>query len=110
MRVHALKCWPESFAAILAGTKRYEVRKDDRGYMVGDTLRLREYEPDDDTENDVLLDDSESWEFDSVGDGAYTGRELLVRITYKTPGGSWGLPSEVCVLGVEPCDKPEVSK
>jgi len=33
--VHELKTWPEPFAGILAGRKRYEIRKNDRGYAVG---------------------------------------------------------------------------
>jgi len=43
MTVHAVKCWPQYFAAIKSGAKTFDVRKDDRGYQVGDTLRLNEY-------------------------------------------------------------------
>lgn len=45
---HILKTWPESFAAVLSGAKRFEYRVDDRGYRVGDILHLREYVPSDD--------------------------------------------------------------
>jgi hypothetical protein len=44
-KLHALKCWPEFFAAILGGQKRHEVRHDDRGFKVGDRLLLREWDP-----------------------------------------------------------------
>jgi len=90
-RVHILKCWPESFRAVVAGTKRHEIRKDDRGYEVGDVLTLREYEP---------------TGVPSIG--MFTGSVARVRVTYKTPGGSWGLPADLCVLSVEPCEEPKV--
>ena len=44
-RVHDLKCWPAFFQAILDGRKKAEVRRDDRGYLTGDTLLLREWDP-----------------------------------------------------------------
>lgn len=65
MRVHDLKSWPEYFAAIADGTKTFEVRKDDRGFTVGDHIRLREWDP--------VSED-------------YTGREVERRITYAFRG------------------------
>lgn len=44
-REHELKTWPRFFAALLAGTKTFEVRPDDRGFRVGDSLHLREWHP-----------------------------------------------------------------
>jgi hypothetical protein len=44
-KIHELKCWPEYFAQIVNDTKTFEIRKDDRGFQVGDFLRLREWEP-----------------------------------------------------------------
>lgn len=54
---HHLKIQSEYYEAVLAGTKRFEVRKDDRTprYAVGDTLILEEF-----------------------ADGAYTGRDIAV--------------------------------
>ncbi len=51
---HELKTWRSYFHAIADGTKTFEIRRDDRGFRVGDTLRLRETE---------------------YGSGNYTGRE-----------------------------------
>jgi uncharacterized protein DUF3850 len=44
-RVHDLKSWPEFFRDVLEGKKNHEYRLNDRGYRVGDVLRLREYDP-----------------------------------------------------------------
>lgn len=44
-RVHELKTWPGHFDAVAEGRKTYELRRDDRGYAVGDVLRLREWDP-----------------------------------------------------------------
>lgn len=45
MMRHELKTWPEFFARLVARKKRCELRRDDRGFRVGDTLVLREYDP-----------------------------------------------------------------
>jgi hypothetical protein len=45
MATHELKCWPTSFQGIKRGDKTFEVRLDDRGYAVGDTLNLNEWDP-----------------------------------------------------------------
>lgn len=44
-RVHFLKCWPEYFQAVRDEEKTFEIRKDDRGFKVGDYLILREFDP-----------------------------------------------------------------
>lgn len=44
-RVHELKTSPESFAAITAGSKRVDLRLDDRDYRAGDKLVLDEFDP-----------------------------------------------------------------
>lgn len=41
---HELKIYPEYFDAVASGIKPFEVRKNDRGYKVGDMLYLREYD------------------------------------------------------------------
>ena len=44
MNTHYLKTLPEFFQAVSSGKKRFEIRKDDRGFMVGDTLLLQEFD------------------------------------------------------------------
>jgi hypothetical protein len=43
--IHELKTWPQYFEAILSGAKRFEYRINDRDFEVGDSLRLREWDP-----------------------------------------------------------------
>src|SRR3954470_11426726 len=40
---HELKCWPEFYKALVSGEKTFELRKNDRGFRVGDVLWLREW-------------------------------------------------------------------
>lgn len=42
---HDLKCHPHFFAAIVAGKKTFEIRRNDRDYRVGDTMTLKEFDP-----------------------------------------------------------------
>jgi hypothetical protein len=79
-RVHELKTWPVPFRAIKGGAKRFEYRKDDRGFAAGDLLRLREWTP---------------------GYNRYTGDEVLARVTYLLRKG-FGLPDGYVVMSIEP--------
>lgn len=45
MQTHDLKTWPSFFADIMSGAKTFELRRDDRGFAVGDILHLREWDP-----------------------------------------------------------------
>jgi hypothetical protein len=81
MSVHQLKVWPQFYPALVDGSKTFEVRKNDRGYQVGDLLVLQEWDPATD---------------------AYTGRSTLRHVTYMLAGGAFGLPAELCVLGLRP--------
>ena len=87
-RTHELKIWPEPFEAVTLGDKRYEIRKDDRGYAVGDYLVLKEYDPSPDTSVQTRP-------------RGFTGRECRVVLRYITPAGAWGLPPNLCVMSIE---------
>lgn len=93
-RTHELKCWPEPYDAIVAGVKRFEFRRDDRGFAVGDTLRLRKWNP-------------------AAGPGGYYFREeganvgdpgcypsIDVRVTYILRG-QYGVPPDFVVMSIE---------
>jgi hypothetical protein len=85
--LHELKCWPEFFQAILDDRMRFNLRRDDRDFRVGDRLLLKEWDP---AAYERLL----SLEHEPVPEEvlqqfvevAYTGRELLVRVDYIMPG------------------------
>lgn len=66
-----LKVWPKYFDALWSGVKTWELRLDDRGYTVGQTWLLREYQP-------VYTDINEAVEYK----GFYPGRSIKVEITY----------------------------
>jgi hypothetical protein len=94
MTTHSLKTWPGPFAAVLSGEKTHEVRKNDRGYAVGDRLELREWVP--------LPDDEQSaapYHWGPDVSPRFTGRSILVEVTHLT-ADSWGLPSGLVVMSI----------
>lgn len=75
--VHEIKCEIEPYRAILAGRKTWEFRNNDRGYLVGDMVLLREF------------------------DGhAYTGRENVFSVAYILHGPAFGIPSGYCCFSL----------
>jgi hypothetical protein len=84
MSHHVLKCWPGLFDDVVCGEKRFEVRRNDRGFDAGDVLQLREWRPD---------------------TRSFSGRVTHVRVTYilhTAPGLQFGF----VVMGIEPCEVP----
>jgi hypothetical protein len=79
MSEHDLKTWPEYFQAIEDGSKTFEIRIDDRGFKVGDTLLLREWD------NERFI---------------YTGRSLRRRVTYVLR--DFGLEVDRVCMALEP--------
>jgi len=93
--LHFLKTWPTYFAALLDGSKLFEIRKDDRHYQVGDILVLQEWEPPD----------------SPISGRGYTGREIRRIVTYKTDNGEW-LKEGMVALGLknpEMIQRPAIS-
>jgi hypothetical protein len=70
-----LKIWP-FFDDVASGRKRVEIRRDDRGFEIGDRLLLREWDP----------------------RSGYTGREVNVLVTHVLRG--WGLPNLLVALSI----------
>ena len=77
--VHELKIQPKYFKMVKWGIKKFELRKDDRNYKVGDLITLREYE-----------------------NGEYTGKEIknlpIWCILRDCP--EYGLKEGYCILGL----------
>jgi hypothetical protein len=76
--IHTLKTWPTYYAAICDGRKRFELRRDDRDFQVGDCLVLQEWEPD---------------------RQVYTGEMRSMRVTYRT---TVFMCDGFVALGIEP--------
>lgn len=79
MTTHDLKVWPEFFDALERNEKQFEVRWDDRGYKVGDTLLLREWSPQVE---------------------GYSGREIRRNVYYVMQGGKFGIAPGYVVLSI----------
>lgn len=78
MTIHELKTWPEHFKPLAVGEKTVELRKDDRGFKVGDYLCLCEWNPQ---------------------TKKYTGNEVLRIVTHIVRGGPW-LAEGYCALSL----------
>lgn len=79
MKTHKLKILPEFYKAVYDGSKRFECRKADRDFKVGDRLIMEEApEP-------------------LCG----TGRKVMATVTFVLPGGQFGIDPEWCVLGID---------
>ena len=89
---HELKCHPGPYRATKSGDKPFEFRKDDRDYRVGDTLWLREWDP-----QQCNL---------GVGEKApaYTGDEIHRLVTYIIREG-FGIPNGYCIMGLSDLER-----
>lgn len=65
---HLLKIWPQYFCRVEDGSKTFEVRNNDRGFQMGDTVELHEYDP------DTVLESQR-----------FSGRKLTFTIGYVLP-------------------------
>ncbi len=82
--IHELKTWPEYFQEVFMDHKKFEIRKNDRDFKVGDQLILKEWQPDGHSKI-----------------GRYTGRQLARTITYILPGGNFGLLSGYVIMSIQ---------
>lgn len=83
MKVHELKIFPQYFEEVLNGNKTFELRKDDRGFEVGDILILKEF-------RQGLIDHTQS-EPIVIQEKGYTGRTIKKEISYIFKGGIPGM-------------------
>ncbi len=81
-KIHEVKILPEYYTAVDKGIKTCELRKDDRGYNVGDLLMLREWQ-----------------------NGVYTGRKKMFKITYILRDCGFGLQDGYAILCIKPIIK-----
>ena len=80
MKTHNLKCEPPFFEDVTEGRKPFEVRRNDRGYRVGDVLRLHRF---------------------TVEEGYTPDTPPTIRhVSYMLEGVEWGLRAGFCVLGL----------
>lgn len=70
MRIHEVKCRDSFFNELIAGTKSFEVRRNDRDYNPGDVLAVNE------TVSECIPPAPEGSVF------RYTGRCCLLKVTY----------------------------
>lgn len=89
MATHRLKTWPEYFDAMASGAKTFEVRWDDRGIAVDDTLACQKFDP---ATGDYVRT--------NVGTKPEMIRTLWRRVTYVLRGGQFGVEPGYVVLGL----------
>ena len=82
---HELKILPEYFEAVTTYKKTFEIRKNDRGFKVGDKLIFREWQPNDD-------------QFINPG---YTGREVIRWVSYILYDWQAGLKDGYCIMALK---------
>ncbi len=81
VKIHELKILPKYFRDVKRGLKKFELRKNDRDYKVGDYVKLYKYNGE-----------------------SYTGEFLWIKITYildYQEGKEFGLCPGYCILGFE---------
>lgn len=82
-KVHQIKLAAMFFDDVASGRKSFEIRKNDRGYKVGDILEMMEFKS-----------------------GKETGRMIRAKVTYMMEEHT-GIEEGYCVMGIERCGKGE---
>jgi hypothetical protein len=83
MKIHKLKTLQPYYDEVLKGRKTFELRKDDRNFVVGDFLQL--FEGNEQVE-DIQLRSNKNF--------------IYFQICYKLDGGIYGLEKGFCILGI----------
>ena len=103
MKKHELKTDPQVFDDVVSGRKTFEIRKDDRGFEVGDLLKLRKTKhtgvemcsyPHPDHPGRVVKGKPLE----------YIGPPLYVRVTYILRGPIYGLADGWVIMSIQPRD------
>lgn len=74
---HELKIYPKYFEDVLSGGKKFEIRKNDRKFCVGDVLLLKEW--------------------DNIN---YSGRTVRANVTYMIDDKFVGIAPGYVVMGI----------
>jgi hypothetical protein len=80
-KIHTLKTWPQYYKAVVSGEKTFELRKNDRGFKVGDVLVLQEY---------------------NKHKEEYTGEMMSFTVTYILTGHSFGVKPGFVIMSIIP--------
>lgn len=90
-KIHELKTIPKYFKPLLERTKNFEIRINDRDFKVGDYLRLKEY----------------SYGITKIGYVGYTGRELVVIVTYilRAEGSFFSFLDDYIIMAIRHLNK-----
>jgi ASC-1-like (ASCH) protein len=83
--IHDLKLEHEHFKAVKSGIKKFEIRRNDRGYSVGDKLVLHE----------IVYVGEEMNELE------YTRRNITVEVKYMLSGPTYGLKEGWVIMSME---------
>lgn len=75
---HELKIYPKYFEDVISGKKKFEIRKNDRKYRVGDILKLKEW--------------------DNI---KYSDREVRAEVIYLIDDKFAGIQPGYVVMGIE---------
>ena len=94
--IHELKCEKQYFEAVASGKKTFEVRHNDRHFMVGDFLALNEV---------IVTVESYADNMPAKQCTEYTGRCCLVEVVYilDDKAGRFLQPDYVC-MAIRPCN------
>lgn len=87
MTTHELKTDPEVFDDVASGKKKFEIRLNDRRFMVGDYLRLRKTK-------------FTGAKMRAGNPLIYTGDEIRVYVSYILRGPIYGLEEGWCIMSI----------